>query len=411
MHTYRTRTATRALVAALCFLATVTACESRTNHAAPSGSALSGRLTTATLSDASLNDIPATRVTVPSGWRVQGQVSLSACASMPSPTWDATSPDGRSQFHVLPTLGWRWGNGGRGGGGCIPLTGPLRAADFLERFAARIRGLRIAGPMPVSEPFRHREENYTAHLTANNARLAGPLQARNLGDVAAVRAIDSSGHELRLRAWVQCQQGSRFGGNCFARVDVLQAPKGRLDALVSLIDSHNLVQDHPTHEWMAAFMNRQRQVGNREMAQLRHNEAGESQMLRRQYQNSTAEMNASHQRFMQQQATQQRKHEAFLGQMQSSTTSSMHNANAAMNARTTAASDMVDYSLNQQTVRGANGTYKTSSQYTNVWSSPNGASPSHRRTFGSTDNNANPNSATDDTWTKDTKVHGNGQPW
>ena len=421
MHTYRTRTATRTLVTVFCFLATVTACESRTNPAggsarspaasAPSGSALSGRLTTATLRDASLNDMAATRVMVPSGWRVQGQESKNACNNLPSASWDAISPDGQSQFHVLPTMAWRWGNGGRGGSGCIPLTGPLRAADFIERFAARIRGLRIEGPMPVSEAFRRREEKYTAAMDANNAHLLGPLRARNLGDVAAVRAMDSSGHELRLRAWVQCQQGSVLGGNCFAKVDVAQAPKGRLNALVSLADSHKLYQDHPTHEWMAAFMNRQRQVGNREMAMLRHQAAGENQMLRIQAQNSNAALNASHQRFMQQQATQQRNHEAFLSQMQSSTQSSMHNENAQMNAQSTAASDTVDYALDQQTVRGANGTYKTSSQYSNVWSSPNAASPSHRSTFGSTENTANPNSATNNTWTKDTKVHGNGQPW
>ncbi|NNM62471.1 MAG: hypothetical protein HKM03_09900 [Steroidobacteraceae bacterium] len=119
--------------------------------------------------------------------------------------------------------------------------------------------------------------------------------------------MDSSGHELRLRAWVRCQQGSRFGGNCFARVDVAQAPKGRLEAL---------------HEWLAAFMNRQ------------------------------------------QQATQK-------------------------NARSTAASDWQDYSLNQQTVRGSNG-----------WGG----------TAQSNDPNANPNGVVKGNWTRDKKVHGNGQP-
>ncbi|MEO6829290.1 MAG: hypothetical protein ABI164_05730 [Acidobacteriaceae bacterium] len=82
-----------------------------------------------------------------------------------------------------------------------------------------------------------------------------------------------------------------------------------------------------------------------------------------------------------------------------------------LNARSTAASDMQDYSLDQQTVSGANGTYKTSSQYSNVWSNPNGPALSNGRTFGSTDNTIDPNSATDNSWTKDTKVHGNGQPY
>jgi hypothetical protein len=38
----------------------------------------------------------------------------------------------------------------------------------------------------------------------------------------------------------------------------------------------------------------------------------------------------------------------------------------------TAASDWRDYAADQQTVTGANGTYKTSNQYSNVWSSPYG---------------------------------------
>jgi hypothetical protein len=62
-------------------------------------------------------------------------------------------------------------------------------------------------------------------------------------------------------------------------------------------------------------------------------------------------------------------------------------------------------------VSGANGTYKTSSQYSNVWSSPVGPALSNGRTFGCTDNTVDPNTATDNGWTKDTKVHGNGQPY
>jgi hypothetical protein len=96
------------------------------------------------------------------------------------------------------------------------------------------------------------------------------LQARNIGDVAAVQAMDASGQEMRLRAWVQCRERSQ-GGDCFARVDILRAPKGRFNALVALVDSHNLVQDRPTQEWQAAYMNHQQQVGRQQMDQLRRN--------------------------------------------------------------------------------------------------------------------------------------------
>jgi hypothetical protein len=118
-----------------------------------------------------------------------------------------------------------------------------------------------------------------------------------------------------------------------------------------------------------------------------------------------------HNQYLSSSQTLRDEHEAGMQQLQSSTDSSMRNAQASQNARTTSASDMEDYSLNQQTVSGANGTYKTSSQYSNVWSSPVGPANSDGRTFGSTDNTVDPNGATDNTWTKDTKVHGNGQSY
>ena len=138
-------------------------------------------------------------------------------------------------------------------------------------------------------------------------------------------------------------------------------------------------------------------AGNQALAQQRRNADASSQMLHQQYLDSSARLNAEHQ--------------AGMEQIQRSTDSSMRNANNSMNARTTAASDMQDYSLDRQTVSGANGTYKTSSQYSNVWSSPVGPALSDGRTFGSTDNTVEPNTATDNNWTKDTKVHGNGQPY
>jgi hypothetical protein len=51
---------------------------------------------------------------------------------------------------------------------------------------------------------------------------------------------------------------------------------------------------------------------------------------------------------------QQQEHDQFLSAMQQSTDNSMANANAAMNARSTAASDVVDFALNQQTVVNTN---------------------------------------------------------
>ena len=250
--------------------------------------------------------------------------------------------------------------------------------------------------MPAADAYQRRVENLTAHLNANQASLLPQIRTHSTGDLAAVRAVSPNGQEMRLRAWVECAEGAR-NGNCFARVDILAAPKGKLDALANMVDSNNLIQERPTQEYLAAFMNRQRRVGEQQMGQLRQMEDAGNHALRQQYLDSSARLNAEHQ--------------AGMEELQRSTNSSMNNAMNSMNARSTAASDWRDYAADQQTVSGANGTYKTSSQYSNVWSSPVGPALSNGRSFGSTDDTVDPNTATDNTWTRDTKVHGNGQPY
>ena len=56
------------------------------------------------------------------------------------------------------------------------------------------------------------------------------------------------------------------------------------------------------------------------------------------------------QQFDHDQAVRQQMHEQFLSTMQRGTDMSMARAQAGMNARSTAASDWVDYALNQRTV-------------------------------------------------------------
>ena len=53
-------------------------------------------------------------------------------------------------------------------------------------------------------------------------------------------------------------------------------------------------------------------------------------------------------------AVQQQQHDQFLATMQAGTDRSIANANAARNARSTAASDVVDYALDRQTVMDTN---------------------------------------------------------
>ncbi len=391
------------ILAALCLSMALAGCNSR-NAAAAGTSGLTtadgagtSQLKVVALPDPSFDGMTAAFIAVPAGWQADGQMNTNQCVNMPSPAWNGTSSDGQSSFEVLPAFGWRWGSGARYGQGCAPLSGAPSAADFLKLFAAKLPGnVQIVGTMPVADAFRRREENYTASVSNNNSHLAPALRARNFGDVAAVRATDSSGHDLRLRAWVQCKQGGQ-GGDCFARADVLSAPKGRLDTLAEQVDRQNLVQEVPNEQWLTAYMNRQENIGRHYMQQLAINAKAGSDML--------------HQQFLDSSERLRREHQAGMEQIQEQGQHAIANDRATVNAMSTAASDWRDYAADQQTVTGANGTYKTSNQYSNVWSSPYGPALSNGRTFGSTDNTLNPNSATDNSWTQDVKVHGNGQPY
>jgi hypothetical protein len=173
-------------------------------------------------------------------------------------------------------------------------------------------------------------------------------------------------------------------------VDVLRAPKGKLDALVALVDAHDLTKPVNDQQWLAAYMQRQQKENAGRLAALTATEARQSAMLRAQYE--------------QMQETMNRNHAAFMAQQESQFRSAMNNANNAMNARTTAASDWVDYALDQQTVTGSGGTVKVSSAYSQTWS--NG----QNQWFQTNNPNSNPNGVLPGNWTQDTKVHGNGQP-
>jgi hypothetical protein len=390
------------ILGALCLSMALAACNSQSAAAAATGGPTADRagkpqLKIVALPDPSFGGITAAFIAVPAGWQADGQMTFNQCVNMPSPAWNGASADGQTSFEVLPGVGWRWGSGARYGQGCAPLSGAPSAANFLKLFAAKLPGnVQVVGTMPVADAFRRREESFTAGVSNNNARVLPALRARHFGDVAAVRATDAGGHELRLRVWLQCKQGGQ-GGDCFARADVLRTAKGRLDALAEQVDRQNLVQEVPNEQWMTAYMNRQQRIGQQHMQQLAANAKAGSDMLHQQFVDSSARLRQAH--------------EAGMEQIKEQGQHAMANDRATVNAMTTSASDWRDYAADQQTVSGANGTYKTSSQYSNVWSSPYGPALSTGRTFGSTDNTLNPNSATDNSWTQDVKVHGNGQSY
>ncbi len=342
--------------------------------------------------------IKAFNITIPAGWKLEGTVMPGPeCSPIPYPVFRAYSPDGLSEMRLMPTFNWTFHpnlRGFRAPNGCLNIGGTLSAEEFLKRYQALVAtsGMHVVGPVPIAPTYQRRVDA----VAQNMSRIGPGIHAT--ADAAAIRVETRNGSfviEQRLRVYVECRVSDRTGlgagGGCSAHLDVLRAPKGKLDALAELVDSHDLVRTPHEDAWLMQVQQTLAADGRRRMIQLTRQEQASAAMLKKQSDD-----------FM---AASQRNHEAFMAQQESSFHSSMNAAGAATNARTTAASDWVDYALDQQTVTGSGGTVKVSSSYSHTWS--NGMNEWYQ----TNNSNANPNGVLYGNWTEDTKVHGNGQSY
>lgn len=364
------------------------------------GAPLSNQMTTATITDPSMNNMAAVTLTIPAGWKVQGLEVIMPCTPGPNPIYRAWSPDGLMQMRGEPIVGWKWDAKYKTNqAGCASITKAISAEDFLTYYVGTMKGgVHVVGTMPVPSAYSQWAKGFAAQADQNNARLPQMMQADNTGDSAALRVEVVNGSfvvEERLLVGVVCSVlRAEDGGSCFARLTILTAPQGRLDGLVQLVDSNNLPRQMAMPQYRQAVMQKMSETNARNgaarLAWGRAQSAAFSQMMYSAFQQNMARSASEHQQFMQQQ--------------ESSFQSSMNNANASMNARSTAASDWVDYSLDQQTVMNPNGSMtKVSSAYSQTWT--NGT-----QWYQTNDPNANPNGVLRGNWTPTTKVHGNGEP-
>ncbi|KAA6460229.1 hypothetical protein DYQ86_14390 [Acidobacteria bacterium AB60] len=360
-------------------------------------SAISTSTTTATISDPTLDNMPAASVTVPSGWKMQGMMLTSPCTKVPAAVFRAYSPDGLMQMRSEPAGGWAWGSPvNRAARGCLPLQKQVTAAEFLEYYVGTLPGgVHVVGAIALPEDQRQAAAQRAARLNQLNA--GNPITAGNTDseDVAAVRVETVNGTfviEERLRAGVSCQinnsAGSIWGSNCQAKVDILMAPKGQLDGLMRAADRSQLPQAKASNEWFQAKLKQQNDNWSAFGKKLRDLYIAEDRMFAERAQQFSQMMMQNHEANMQQQESEYQSQRA--------------NAAATMNARSTVASDWVDYALDQQTVAVGGGTAKVSSSYSQTWY--NGS-----QWYQSNDPNSNPNGVLQGNWTLATPVHGNGQ--
>jgi hypothetical protein len=347
-------------------------------------------------------------VFVPAKWHFAGRLLQgTSCSSVAFPVFRAASPDGLTVLERLPRLDWSWGSGPAAGKheDCLPLKQELSAKELLKYVANMYHVEYVADDPFPPDVIAKTNKNFEDAKAANAARYraAGMIPPEEHADMdhAIVRFKNGSFvMKGQMTGSIYCSTNTTraFGGlpaqvfhNCTATVRYVHALESQYDAVVKMLDNAGAAQNQ---RWTDAWSAR----NNQQTAQNIH-------AIQQRGAQSQAQLSASHEQFMQSQASRQRMHEAFMASMQRGTTMSMNRTQQNMNARSTAASNVVDYALDQQTVRDPNSgqVNKVSSQYSYTWVDSTG-----KTSFQTNDPNANPNGSLNGNWSRQQVVNGDG---
>jgi hypothetical protein len=336
-------------------------------------------------------DMDAYKVVIPNGWHFQGRLLQGTqCSPIPFPVFRTFSPDGLSEVERLPRFDWFWSDNPyapQQQAGCLTLKRTVTASEFLKLLSAML-GVEYTGEEPVPAADLARLASQVAERNAASLKRAGPGRAITETKTTAKAGVRyrNGSFEMRgiLTGSVQCftTQLVNFRGpaytshSCSASIRYVHAPAAGFAAVWPQLD--------PAHTGAAAIP------------------AWESAYLMAKSQQAMAASRAMFERDM---AARQQEHEQFMATMQRGTDMSMQRAAAIANQNHTIAADWCDYSLDEQTVRDPNTgqVSKVSSTQSFTWIDSSG-----RTSFQTNDVNANPNGALPGTWTKQTRVHGDG---
>jgi hypothetical protein len=338
----------------------------------PSGSSTApGGTQVKYINDPSL-ELNAVAVTMPAGWKFQSVfMQGGTCVPTPFGVYRTASPDGWSMVERMPSLAWMWGQGPMVGysqkNDCLPMRGPMSAQDFLHYLSGTM-GVHYDGPAPVpaaeankaQQQLQDSQQKYAAKFAAIGAQQ--PRQTRELARAMVSYKIGDTAMKGMLDVTVDCTE-TLFAGQpglsayspghppqmvtgasstvdkCVASTNYYTAPENKLAALVERWDSTGL-GTKPEDAWFQAWVNR-----SNEQTRVAIGEMNAAAQRQRQ---------ASAQQFAQSMAMQQHMHDQFMQTMQEGHDQFMAQQQASMNARSTAASDWVDFALDRQTVINPN---------------------------------------------------------
>ncbi len=359
-------------------------------------------------------------VAVPTDWRFQAaMLQGNGCSEAPFPVFRASSVDGLTQLERLPRFDWRFGTAPwlpkKTPAGCLPLEEAVSAAEFLKRLSV-ISEVEYVSEVPVAADKLASQQKYFEQLNASSAQMAArfhndPILHR--GDMAQARVRYRNGNipmEALLFVNLACSHNpfrnfkkqSSWVDNCNATVRVVRAPPGKLDEAVKRLEPAGASENQ---QWVQARMDLQNRRDQAMAKQTQDSFNQQMQLQNQQFQQSEALKLQQHQQFLQSQANQQQQHEQFLSTMQRGTDMSMQRAQQNAAANHAAASDTVDYSLGQQTVRDPNTgqVSKVSGAYNNTYVNETGT-----QAYQTNNPNGNPNGYIQGNWTRQEQVHGDG---
>ena len=350
-------------------------------------------------------------VFVPAKWHFAGRLLQgSSCDPTPYAVFRMTSTDGLTVLEKLPAMDWKWGNAPNSNGAdCLPLKKEMTATEFAKFLAQMLKVDYVA------------DDPFPAEMQANQKKASEDAQANMAGNYQKNGMTPPTVHVSMDRALVRFKNGSftmkglltvsmrcaaqQFKSaagplvthSCKATARYVHAPEAQFDAMRKLTDDAGGIQDTAwTKAWIAS--DNQRTAQN--IQTIRSNAAVSAARSR-------SQSSASNEQFQQSQATRQRMHEEFLSTMQRGTNMSMNRTGQAMQARSTATSNVVDYALDRQTVRDPNSgqVNKVSSQYSYTWVDNTG-----KTSYQTNDPNANPNGSLQGDWSRQQVVNGDGTP-
>jgi hypothetical protein len=318
---------------AFAILITAITCPSLTAFSEP---APYGGTESVNLHDPILN-MTAYTLTIPTGWNFSSAVIQgSSCVAGPFPVFRVVRPDGLSGVKQLPRMDWAWSdNAAIGkGGDCLPYRQEISAEDFLK-YMTRVLQVDFVrdDPNPGLAAFRQRDSQTNRQGYASKSDLAVATVSYHINKIEI---------EDHLRVALTCSIYSRLGSgrieNCSAFVSREWAPKGKYSPDTFATIDHSLtVNQQWNQEWTAVMIQK-----------IRTADDATGRMVSGALDAAGRARNAQNSAFQQAQALRQKQHEDFDATLKESTQKSMQNTADNMNARSRAADDWCDYSLDQQ---------------------------------------------------------------